>query len=43
MKSIIIMKITKAKLKQIIKEEIESITNEARAPRFQDLRVIALA
>ena len=27
------MKITKAKLKQIIKEEIESITNEARAPR----------
>ena len=27
------MKITKARLKQIIKEEIESITNEARAPR----------
>ena len=27
------MKITKAKLKRIIKEEIESITNEARAPR----------
>ena len=33
MKRIIIMKITKAKLKRIIKEEIESITNEARAPR----------
>ena len=30
---IIIMKITKARLKQIIKEELESITNEARAPR----------
>ena len=27
------MKITKARLKQIIKEEIKSITNEARAPR----------
>ena len=27
------MKITKARLKQIIKEELESITNEARAPR----------